>query len=160
MIKILDKNLWKIIVENMPIPAKDLLFYSKNKGLLMGKRMNKPAKNYYFVPGGRVFKNESRNDAIKRISIQEVDLSIDPEECFSIGVYDHYYDDSIWENTKITTHYIIEAILIPIKDNQKIFNVDSQHSEFIWINQTNVDNLNVHKYSKKYLTDILNMKKI
>ena len=35
MIKILDKNLWKVIVENMPIPAKDLLFYLK--GLLMGK---------------------------------------------------------------------------------------------------------------------------
>ena len=156
MINILDKNLWKSIVENMPIPAKDLLFYSKKKGLLMGKRMNKPAKNYYFVPGGRVFKNESRNDAIKRISIQEVDFSIDSEQCFSIGVYDHFYDDSIWENTNITTHYIIEAILIPIEDNQEKFNVDSQHSDFLWINESNIDTLNVHEYSKKYLFDILN----
>ncbi len=156
MIKILDKNLWKVIVENMPIPAKDLLFYSEKKGLLMGKRLNKPAKNYYFVPGGRVFKNESRNDAIKRISMQEVELSIDPDQCFSIGVYDHFYDDSIWENTNITTHYIVEAILIPIGDNTKKFKFDSQHSEFLWINESNIDTTNVHKYSKKYLFDILN----
>ena len=63
MVKILSKDLWKNIVMHMPIPAKDLLFYSDKKGLLMGKRINKPAKDYYFVPGGRVFKNENRNDS-------------------------------------------------------------------------------------------------
>ncbi len=156
---ILQDNLWKIIVGNMPIPAKDLLFYSSKKGLLMGKRINKPARNYYFVPGGRVFKNENRNEAIKRISSKEVGLSIKPETSFSIGIYDHFYDDSIWENSNISTHYIVEAILIIILDNKIKLSIDKQHSEFIWINESNIDKSNVHEYSKQYFYDILKYKK-
>ena len=100
MINILDNKLWEIIVGNMPIPAKDLLFFSNEKGLLMGKRLNKPAKDFYFVPGGRVFKNENKENAIKRIASEEIDLSINPIDCVPIGTYDHFYDESIFKNSR------------------------------------------------------------
>ena len=157
MAAILENELWKKVVDNMPIPAIDFLLFSKTKGLLMGKRINKPARNFYFVPGGRVFKNETRNTAIKRISSKEIGKSINLEDCFSLGIYDHFYNESIWENTNITTHYIVEALLIILDSNEFKFNIDSQHSESVWIDESNVNKLNVHKYSKKYLTDILNI---
>ena len=160
MVNILHKDLWKTIVMNMPISAKDLLFYSDKKGLLMGKRINKPAKDYYFVPGGRVFKNENRNDAIQRIANQEVGCLINPANFSSIGIYDHFYLDSIWENTKITTHYIVEAILFEIEDEEIKFCLEKQHSEVVWVNESNVEKVKVHKYSMKYLYDILEFKKV
>ena len=112
----------------------------------MGKRINKPARNFYFVPGGRVFKNEARNTAIKRISSQEIGKSINPEDCSSLGIYDHFYDESIWEIQ--TSHRIILSALLIIVDITNKFNIHSQHSESLWINESNVNKLNVHKYSK------------
>ena len=157
MINILDINLWEIIVRNMPIPAKDLLIYSNEKGLLMGKRLNKPAKDFYFVPGGRVFKNENKGNAIKRIASEEIDLCINSIDCVPIGTYDHFYDESIFKNSNIKTHYIVEAILIPVDSSQINLGIKNQHSELKWINQDNLDTENVHYYSKKYLFDIINI---
>ena len=74
--------------------------------------------------------------------MQEVNYPLIQTNAFN-WIYDHFYDDSIWENTNITTHYIIEAILIPIGDNTKKFKFDSQHSEFLWINESNIDTTNV-----------------
>ena len=145
---------------NMPISAKDLLFYSDKKGLLMGKRINKPAKDYYFVPGGRVFKNENRSNAIKRIAKEEVGYLFNNDKFSSIGIYDHFYLDSIWENTKITTHYIVEAILFVIEDEEKKFSLENQHSELVWINKLNIEKLKVHQYSMQYLYDILKCRKV
>ena len=160
MNKSLDNKLWKTIVDNMPIPAKDLLFYSDKKGLLMGKRINKPAKDYYFVPGGRVLKNENRNNSIQRIANEEVGRLMDPNNSSSIGIYDHFYLDSIWENTKITTHYIVEAILFVIEDDEIKFSLTNQHSEMVWINELNIEKVKVHKYSMQYLYDILKIRKV
>ena len=155
MKKSLENQLWQIIVKNMPIPAKDLLLYSQEKGLLMGKRNNKPARNFYFVPGGRVYKNESNIDAIKRISKEELNFCLNSMKFKSIGLYDHFYSESIWEESDISTHYIVEAILIKIEDSKKVFNICNQHSELKWINQLNMNKENVHPYSKQYLLDIL-----
>ena len=159
MKKFLENKLWKTIVDNMPIPAKDLLIYNEDNGLLMGKRRNKPAQNFYFVPGGRVFKNESKEDAINRISKEEIEFSIELKDFLSFGTYDHFYEDSIWNDSSVSTHYIVEAIFIKTQSSERFFNLDSQHSDLKWINESNVDKENVHKYSKKYLFDILEMKK-
>jgi colanic acid biosynthesis protein WcaH len=56
--------------------AIDLLIYYKDK-LLLGLRKNEPAKNYYFVPGGRIHKMEQINDAIQRISNLELGIKLD-----------------------------------------------------------------------------------
>ena len=159
MKKSLDNKLWKTIVDNMPIPAKDLLIYNEDNGLLMGKRRNKPAQNFYFVPGGRVFKNESKQEAICRISREEIDFRIELKDFLSLGTYDHFYEDSIWEDSSLSTHYVVEAIFIKTQSSETFDNFGSQHSELKWINESNVDKENVHKYSKKYLLDILEMQK-
>jgi len=50
-----------------------------NGSVLMGFRSNAPAFNTYFVPGGRVFKGESIEAAIERVSGNEIGVGLKKE---------------------------------------------------------------------------------
>lgn len=54
----LDYALFKTIVDNTPLISIDLIIYNAKSEVLLGKRNNPPAKAHYFVPGGRIYKNE------------------------------------------------------------------------------------------------------
>ena len=49
----LKKNSFLKIIDKTPLCSIDILINIKNK-YLFGLRNNKPANNYYFVPGGRI----------------------------------------------------------------------------------------------------------
>ncbi len=146
---------WKICVQNVPIYAIDLIIYFNDHKLLMGKRINNPAKNYYFVPGGRILKNESRKDAFKRITKNEIGKSIPMNKSKFLGIYEHFYSNSKWEQTNISTHYIVEARYVGFdKHNQNFFNLSSQHSSFELIDLDNYDPNQIHKYSLIYIKEL------
>jgi len=73
----IDKKHALDIIEATPLVSIDLVITGPSKMVLLGKRTKSPAKGYWFVPGGRIIKNETINQAIKRISEVEVghDLS-------------------------------------------------------------------------------------
>ena len=48
----------------------------KGRKILLGKRKNPPAKNFFFVPGGRIFKSELKKHAFKRILKNELGFSL------------------------------------------------------------------------------------
>ena len=56
------------IIDATPLVSVDLIIENRLKQILLGKRVNRPAQGYWFVPGGRILKNETIKDAIKRIS--------------------------------------------------------------------------------------------
>ena len=82
----LEDHKWKICVDNVPIYAIDLIIYLKEGKLLMGKRINNPAKGFLFVPGGRIFKNEMRKFAFERISKNELGLALNIDHSKFIGI--------------------------------------------------------------------------
>ena len=82
---------------------------SKNNDVLMGRRVNNPAKDKLFVPGGRIYKNEKIIDAFYRILTNETGLSYNFHETKSLGLYEHFYDVTNWSTNECSTHYIIEA---------------------------------------------------
>lgn len=45
--------------------------------ILLGQRKNAPAKDDWFVPGGRVLKNEPLEQDFKRVSKNELGLEIE-----------------------------------------------------------------------------------
>ena len=90
----------------------DLIIFSEEKGILMGKRNNYPAKGFYFVPGGRIYKNEERDLGFKRISSSEIGVTLDFTNSQLIDIFEHFYNTSKWPNEEINTHYIVEARLI------------------------------------------------
>ena len=63
--KFLPQNLYKKIVGLTPIFCIDLVVKKKNF-FLLAKRKEKPAKNKWWFPGGRLFLGEKINTAIKK----------------------------------------------------------------------------------------------
>jgi colanic acid biosynthesis protein WcaH len=66
---------FKIIVKYTPLISVDLIVKHRDE-VLLGKRVNKPAKDYYFTPGGIIRKNETINDAIIRIAKMELNIKL------------------------------------------------------------------------------------
>ncbi len=141
----LDSETFQCIVQHTPLISVDFIAEYKSK-ILLGKRKNKPAKGYYFTPGGRVYKNEKLQDAIIRIAKEELGIVLQQTPVF-IGVFEHFYDDSIFDNT--STHYInlaYECRLESIKHLPK-----DQHEEYrlFEFKELMQDEL-VHEYVKDY----------
>ena len=62
----LSEETWRTCVNSIPIFGIDMIIFSQKYGVLMGNRINNPAKGNLFVPGGRVYKNERIIDAFNR----------------------------------------------------------------------------------------------
>ena len=150
-IKRLPENIWRTCVDSMPIFGIDLIIYFNKLGILMGRRINNPAKGKLFVPGGRVYKDESRKDAFERILINETGLNIKFESSSSIGLFEHFYDVNYWDTQNSNTHYIIEARLIKLETVDEQINMSKQHSNIEWINPYKMKSNDIHYYSNLYL---------
>lgn len=74
--------------------------------LLLGLRNNRPARDWWFTPGGRIRKNEAFGEAMSRVARDEIGLG---PECLVraqlLGAWDHFYPDSAFDPA-ISTHYV------------------------------------------------------
>jgi len=143
----LDNNTFSSIIQNTPLISIDLIVKNKQGQILLGKRLNKPAQNFWFVPGGRVFKDEILSDAFTRTVKEELGINLKKDDARFYGVYEHFYDDNVFNND-FSTHYIVLAHEIQINDITK---TNNQHSQYKWFDKDKLlnDN-NVHKYTKDY----------
>ena len=143
----LDNKTFSSIIQNTPLISIDLIVKNKQDQILLGKRVNKPAKDFWFVPGGRIFKDETLNDAFTRIVKEELGINLKKDDANFHGIYEHFYDDNVFNN-EFSTHYIVLAHEIQIDD---IIKTNNQHSQYKWFNKDNLLNdSNVHKYTKDY----------
>ena len=144
----LEGDLFKTIIENTPLVSVDLIIKCKNK-ILLGKRVNEPAKGYWFTLGGRVLKNECIQDAITRIGKLELGIILENDPTF-IGIFEHMYDDSIFDAN--STHYLNLAYEIEIsglKDLPK-----DQHNDYRWFDlEELIQSKEVHPYVKDYFME-------
>ena len=153
----LELNKFKEIVQNAPLIAIDI-FIIKNRKLLLGKRKNAPGKNLFFVPGGRIMKNETINQAFKRILNKETNFILKNKsiDSFFIGLDEHFYEDNFLDNNEFNTHYIVLLFLLKFDDlestNNKI-NLKEQHYEHLWLdNKRDIEIIeNMNMYMKGYL---------
>jgi colanic acid biosynthesis protein WcaH len=136
----IDSEIFDIIVENIPILCVDGFIISDGKILLL-KRNNYPAKNEWWVPGGRVLKNEALSDAIFRKVKEETNL--ETEIIKQIGVCETIFE---------TKHTVNICYLLRIKKTKIILNSD--HSEYKWfhLNQLPDMNIRVLEIIKKIIT--------
>ena len=142
----LDSKTFKTVINSTPLISIDLLVKKDNK-ILLGKRINKPAQGYLFSIGGRVYKNESIQQATARIAKTELNIELKLTPKFA-GVFEHFYNDGIYKG--ISTHYINLAYEVDI--NNEMLNLPTeQHNEYQWLS---IDELlkskQVHKYVKDY----------
>tara|TARA_S200000501_G_C20855830_1_gene757709 strand:+ start:1408 stop:1893 length:486 start_codon:yes stop_codon:yes gene_type:complete len=150
----LTKEDFSELVRLGPLVAIDLCILS-SKGILLGKRNNAPAKSFYFVPGGRIRKNETILCALNRILKEETNISnkISSLDKKFLGVYEHFYEDNFFGNKEFNTHYVVFSYLIKLQNKgieDKII-LDDQHSEFLWYDRNSkINNKEIHQNSKAY----------
>ena len=127
-------------LEALPLVSIDLYVVSSKLGqtkVLLGERLNRPAKGSWFVPGGRIRKGELHDAAMKRIVVDE--LRIDPAllaEKEFIGVFDHLYDDCVF-GPETSTHYVNLAYMVRVDDGvvetiNAAAEIGGQHSGWSW----------------------------
>jgi ADP-ribose pyrophosphatase YjhB (NUDIX family) len=79
----LSEERWNEMVRSMPIPCVDVIV-EKDAKVLLGFRVIVPYKNVWALPGGRIFKNENPEDAVRR-NLNEVGISADIKKL--VGVF-------------------------------------------------------------------------
>src|SRR5512133_3386817 len=120
------------IVRNTPLISIDFLMHNENNEILLGWRNNQPAKDFWFVPGGRIYKNETIRDAFSRITTAETGPTLDMEQGVFRGIYAHFHPDQNFMNEPgFGTHYIVLAFEIQMARELTSLPLN-QHSDYKW----------------------------
>lgn len=140
---------FKQVVQNTPLVSIDLVVKNAIGQVLLGMRQNAPAKGYWFVPGGRILKDESVSVAFERLVAAELGVDMHFSAAKFHGVYEHLYNDAFVGET-ISTHYVVLAYQIEI-DVALSDLPEAQHSDYRWFDENALaDDPKVHKHSKWY----------
>lgn len=141
------------LIKNSPLFAIDFVVLNELNQVLIGQRKNAPAQGFWFVPGGRVFKNESLEQAFVRLSQAELGVKVQRQQAQMLGLYDHFYEDSFFSDS-ISTHYINAAHYVKLHDFDLNLPLE-QHQEYRWVS---LDGLardeTIHNFSKVFLPDL------
>lgn len=119
--------------EMAPLVSIDLIVDDDKGRVLLGRRKNEPAKGTWFVPGGRIRKDERLSKAFERIVDEElrgIAISRDIKDATFVGVFEHHYPAAQLEPTTTSIHYVVLAYSIDgPKLDPNVLPV-SQHSEW------------------------------
>ncbi len=141
------------VVAHAPLVAIDLVVQDRHRRLLLGWRRNPPARGYWFVPGGRVRKDETLADAFARISAAELGEAFQMEQSIFMGVYQHFYSDNFRGEARASTHYITLAHKLRAGDTALPL-PEAQHSRYRWASRRDIErDLLVHPYARAYFRD-------
>ena len=131
----IDDSLYNKIIDVLPILCVDGFIVDDDKILLL-KRNNYPAINEWWVPGGRVVKNELLCDSIIRKVKEETGLDV--EILNQIGI-----TETIFE----TKHTVNVCFSLRVKSDNINITINSEHSEYKWFK---MDSLPININSELY----------
>jgi colanic acid biosynthesis protein WcaH len=138
------------VVRLSPMVSIDIIVRNPRGEVLLGLRANEPAKGTWFVPGGRVLKNESLDAAFGRITRVELGVSLSRADARLLGPYEHLYGRNFANAPGIGTHYVALAHEIEVAQGISA-PADDQHGEFRWWRVEDLLNSpDVHPYTKAY----------
>ena len=108
----IPNKLYQQILENMPIFCIDIVLYHQGK-VLLTYRTQEPAKDQWWIQGGRVFKNETFAQAAQRLAKREIGIEIDIIK--QIGAYEVFFEKGILP-VKTGIHDVAVVFLVKPKD--------------------------------------------
>ena len=150
----LDKETFSTIIESTPLVSIDLVVKNKQGQALLGERLNKPAKGDWFVPGGRILKNESLANAFKRLTLDELGQEFTIEQATLLGPFDHFYIDNAFGD-EFSTHYVAIAYVLTLDDNLESLPMNVQHGDYKWFNINDLlIRQDVHQHTKWYFKNL------
>jgi colanic acid biosynthesis protein WcaH len=146
----LSQDDFATVIRSTPLVSIDFIIARPDGTILLGKRHNEPARGSWFVPGGRIRKNERLDAAFQRLLAAETGLSLSRASAAPMGVYEHLYDTNALGDPAFGTHYVVIAYRLDIPDGA-VPVVDSQHAEFRWqLPADLLDDPHVHANTKAY----------
>jgi colanic acid biosynthesis protein WcaH len=157
----LSKELFLSVVSAAPLVAMDLVVVSGGSEVLLGLRNNKPAQGYWFVPGGRIRKNELIQAALARVARDELGLEVAtlPQPPVHRGAFEHFYADCFageLEDGGVSTHYVVMGNLVQLPAGTELAVADAQHSALRWWPLAEAQaSSQVHRFTKDYVDAIL-----
>lgn len=119
------------VVRLAPLISIDLVVRNGNGCVLVGLRKNQPARDHWFVPGGRIYKNERIAEAFAYICMSELGRPFALSAARFLGVFEHLYDTNAAERPDFGTHYVVLSFELfwpstePLKPTE-------QHSLWEW----------------------------
>lgn len=141
-------NTFKTIIKHTPLVSIDLVIQNNFGDVLLGLRNNRPAQGFWFVPGGRILKDESMVEAFKRLTLNELGVEFEISQAKLIGPYEHFYVDNI-TGENFSTHYIALGYRLVVDELPNL--PKAQHCDYKWLS---VEELlldsNVHKHIRWY----------
>lgn len=148
----LPDETFKSVIQHTPLISIDLIVRNEQGEVLLGKRVNAPAKGYWFVPGGRVRKNETLDDAFVRLVKEElgIESGVTRADAKFLGVFEHFYEDCVYGDD-VSTHYIVLGYEISDLHSGKIYQNIDQHESYQFFDISCLHLMgNVHQYTKNY----------
>lgn len=139
------------VIDLTPLVALDLIIKNNRGEILLGERKNRPAKGYWFVPGGRILKNETFESAFERISSSELTSKLGWDDAALLGCFQHLYPDNYLNKENVSTHYVVLAYELEIEITSFIADLSSQHSDHKWWTVEDIlSSTEVHPNTKAY----------
>lgn len=147
----LSNEVFKSVVAATPLVSIDLIVENEQGSILLGKRVNRPAAGFWFVPGGRVQKNETLDSAFQRLTREELGSEFERNQARFLGVYEHLYGDSVFGENP-STHYVVLGYRL-ITTESGLALPYQQHTEFQWwLPSRAISSEQVHSNTKMYLS--------
>lgn len=137
------------VVRATPLISIDLIVENARGEFLLGERTNRPAQGYWFVPGGRVQKDETLEAAFARLTQAELGSALPLSAGEFYGVWQHFYDDN-FSGTDFSTHYIVLGYRLKVDENALTL-PGEQHGAWRWLSpEAIVSSESVHANSRAY----------
>lgn len=141
---------FQTVVRCTPLVSIDLIAEDWAGNFLLGERVNAPARGSWFVPGGRVFKGETMDQAFARIAKEEIGLPFSHQGREFLGVFQHLYPDNTFSLPGFGTHYLVLGFHLYL-DKSAIHLPTDQHARYQWFSREDLlQNPHVHSYTKDY----------
>ena len=145
----LDTELFRTVVAHTPLISIDLIVRNPQGQDLLGQRVNRPAQGYWFVPGGRVRKDERLADAFNRLVQEELGSTQSMQDAVFIGPFEHFYTDN-FSGDDFSTHYVVLGYQLNV-DALPAQLPHEQHHAYRWFSVDELLNSSdVHFHTKQY----------
>ncbi len=131
--KKIPEEKYKEILELLPVCCADVII-KKGKKILLVMRKNEPLKEKFWLPGGRIYKNEKSEDAAVRKALEECGLNVKIEK--KIGSYDLMEEVGPFDDLKGGVHTVGIVFLASITKNNQPIVLDSQSLHYKWVDKS------------------------
>ena len=151
----LNNQAFTEVIDRTPLVSIDLVVENEKGEILFGLRTNRPAQGYWFVPGGRILKDETLNEAFLRLTSNELGVEISRSDACLLDICEHFYDDSVM-GAAPSTHYVVAGYHLKVEQNSLALPIGDQHNEYKWCAKELVkSDATVHKHSSDYMDAVL-----